>query len=96
MSTPDKTDAELNETNLDLYNQAQEAQVLAPRVKGKFALFDTPDGGIHVAYRPDGADADEHIEVPGHVMKIAKMFGEGKITNPMEMIKLLGKGGFPK
>jgi hypothetical protein len=60
-----------------------------PRVKGRFALFDTPDGGIHIAYRPEGSDKDEHFQLPGKVMKFAQAFSEGKLTNPMEMIRMM-------
>jgi hypothetical protein len=50
----------------------------APMLAGKFALFETPDGGIHLAYRPDGADEDEHIDVPGIYVKMMKKAGQGR------------------
>jgi len=67
--------------------------VIVPRVRGKFALFDTDDGGLHIAYRPEGQDTDEHFHVPGHVLKMAKMFSEGDMS-PMEMMKnMMGMRG---
>jgi hypothetical protein len=73
----------MSETN----GQAQDKP--EPRVKGRFALFDTPDGGIVIAYRPDDSDKDEHIQFPGKVLRFAKAFQEGKLTNPMEMMKAM-------
>lgn len=77
MTTPDETQ------EVDTPNET-----ITPRVRGKFALFDTPDGGLHVAYRPDGQDTDQHFQVPGHILKMAKLLSEGKI-NPIEMLKQL-------
>lgn len=60
-----------------------------PRVKGRFALFDTPDGGVVIAYRADGSDKDDHIQFPGKVLRFAKAFQEGKLSNPIEMMKAM-------
>lgn len=59
-----------------------------PILKGKFALYITPDGGYHLAFRPDGEDEDKHMHVPGAAIKLAeKMSG---MKNPFAMI--MGKG----
>jgi hypothetical protein len=73
----------LSETN----GQAQTKP--EPRVKGRFALFDTPDGGVVIAYRPDGGEKDEHIQFPGKVLRFAKAFSEGKLSNPVDMMKAM-------
>jgi hypothetical protein len=54
--------------------------VPVPRQKGKYNLYDTPDGGIHVAYTVDGSDITEHIEIPGKLLKMAKMMEEGSMS----------------
>ena len=74
--TPDNTSTFIND-------------VVTPRIRGKFALFDTADGGLHIAYRPEGDEEDQHFEIPGHVLKVAKMLSEGKLTNPMEMLRMM-------
>ena len=65
-----------------------------PRIKGKFSLYDLPDGGIHIAWLANGLDETEtqHLEVPGQVLKIAKLASEGKL-NPMQLMKEMTNGG---
>lgn len=58
-----------------------------PFIKGKFAIFETPDGGLHIAYRADGADEDKHIALPAAMVKMANMAANG--TGPMA--GMLGK-----
>ena len=61
-----------------------------PFLKGVFAIYNTPDGGVHISYRPDGAETDEHIQVPGLVMNLVKEMQEtGKMPNPIAMFKLM-------
>lgn len=71
--------------------EVQEAEVVQapePRIRGRFALYDLPEGGIHVAWIPEGApDEDtQHIEIPGMVLQLAKAASEGKL-NPADMVK---------
>lgn len=59
-------------------------------MEGRFSLFNTPDGGIHLCYRADGADDDEHIQLPPILVKIAEGgVTSGKMPNPMEIFKLM-------
>lgn len=58
-------------------------------MKGKFSLYNTPDGGYHIAYKEDGDDTEtKHIEIPGHIAKMAKMMGDGHIPNPFNKTKV--------
>ena len=57
-----------------------------PFLKGVFSLYETPSGGYHLAYRPDGADEDQHIDVPGWIISMARQ-AEGGGLNPMAMLK---------
>jgi hypothetical protein len=56
-------------------------------MKGRFTLYETPDGGYHIAYKPDGDDRDaQHLEIPAAIVRLAKMGAEGKLS-PMAMAK---------
>lgn len=54
-----------------------------PRIKGRFNLYDTPDGGLHISYQEDGKDDVQHIDVPGQILKMAAMLESGKL-NPLQ------------
>ena len=59
------------------------------KLKGRFALYDTEDGGLHIAYKPDGAEETEHFEIPGKVLKVAQLVQSGKMFNPAEIMAAL-------
>ena len=44
-----------------------------PILMGRFNLFNTPDGGYHIAYIPDGSDETQHLEIPAMVVKMARL-----------------------
>lgn len=52
-----------------------------PFMRGKFAIFETPDGGLHIAYRLDGTDEDRHVALPAAMVKMANMAANG--SGPM-------------
>jgi hypothetical protein len=60
-----------------------------PRFQGRFSVYDTPNGGIHIAWLPDDIEAEEtqHIELPGPIVQVIKAVGEGKMKNPMDIVK---------
>lgn len=41
-------------------------------LRGTFSIYETPDGGYHVAYRPDDCDEDKHLQIPGMYVKLMK------------------------
>lgn len=66
-----------------------------PRIKGRFNLYDTPDGGLHISYQEDPklvnldtAEFEEqpvqHIDVPGKILAMAKMLENGSM-NPLQV-----------
>lgn len=59
-----------------------------PKMKGRYNLYDTPDGGIHIAYTVEGDDEIQHLDIPGQVVRAARMMEQGKM-NPMQAVKLL-------
>lgn len=67
-----------------------------PRFTGKFSVYDTANGGIHIAWLPDGIDSGEtqHIDLPGPIVQIIKSVGDGKMKNPMDIVKaVMGANG---
>jgi hypothetical protein len=54
--------------------------------KGRYTLYEKPDGGIHLVYQRDDKDEPDHMDIPGMFLKLAKMAGEGTIS-PMEMMR---------
>jgi putative sterol carrier protein len=73
-----------------------------PFMKGRFNLFNTPDGGIHISYQEDPKETDEdgtpieeptqHVDIPGMAVNTLKAMGEGKM-NPMKAAAMLFRGG---
>lgn len=61
-----------------------------PFLHGRFALYHTDDGGIHLAYRPEGQDTDEHEQIPGQLVGLIRSLKEGgKPPSPMAMMRML-------
>lgn len=67
------------------------APVIEPFMRGTFRLWETPDGGFRIAYRPDSTDEDNVLVIPGAVIKMARMASEGK-GNPLAMMKGMFSG----
>lgn len=59
-----------------------------PIMRGRFSLYQTPDGGFHIAFRLEGEDEDRHQEIPGTLVKLARMGGR----NPFDMLKGVAGG----
>lgn len=60
-----------------------------PVMSGRFSLYQTPEGGVHIAYKADGDDTEtRHVEIPGFIAKAAKAAAEGKL-NPIQMAKVM-------
>jgi len=64
-----------------------------PLLKGRFTMYETPDGGYHIAYLADGHADTKHLEVPGMVVRMAKMSAEGKLNPLQAMRQLMSHGG---
>lgn len=54
-------------------------------MKGRFSLFETPDGGYHLSYRPDGEDTDQHVEIPGVYVKLMRRHSGSR--NPLSALR---------
>jgi hypothetical protein len=47
-------------------------------VKGVYSIYKTEEGGMHIAYRPDGSEEDQHLPVPPAMMAMMLAASEGK------------------
>lgn len=57
-------------------------------MNGKFSLYETPEGGLHIAYSPDGEEETKHLEIPAMVVRMARMSAEGKL-NPLQAFRMM-------
>jgi hypothetical protein len=63
-----------------LLEQAEPGKMIA----GRFTVYKTGDGGMHVAYRMEGAEEDGHLPIPGSIIKLALSAAGGR--GPMGML----------
>jgi hypothetical protein len=54
--------------------------------QGRYRLYEKPDGGLHIVYQRDDKDEPDHLELPGAMVNLARMAGEGKMS-PGEMLR---------
>ena len=59
--------------------------------RGRYSIYQTPEGDGVVVYRADGTDADEHQVVPAKFWTVLMgiLSGEIKNLNPMDLMKVL-------
>lgn len=55
-------------------------------MKGRFNLWETPEGGYHIAYILDDTEDTRRLEIPGMVIRMAKLASEGKL-NPGKALR---------
>lgn len=62
----------------------------APRIlhKGVYSLYEKSDGTLRIQYRRTDREEDDFIEIPGPILRLAKLASEGKM-NPIEAVKML-------
>lgn len=68
---------------------AEEVTPPEPILQGKFAIFETADGGYHLTYRPDTEDEDKHVNIPGFYVKMAMKQAGGK-GGMAKVLKMFG------
>ena len=54
---------------------ALKAPTPEPVMRGRFAVYDTPDGGYHLTYQLDGEEEPQHLEFPGMLVALARKRG---------------------
>lgn len=58
-------------------------------LKGRFAVYETADGGYHLTYQPDGQTEPQHVDLPGFYVKQAMKMAGGK-GGLSKMLKMFG------
>lgn len=58
--------------------------------KGIYSVYKTTEDGLHIAFRPDGEAEDQHLEIPGTMMKMLIAASEGK--GPLGMLRGMMRG----
>lgn len=64
--------------------------------QGRYRLYRKPDGGMHLVYQRDDKGEPDHFELPGALLNLAQMAGEGKMSMPemlRELMKMRSNGG---
>jgi hypothetical protein len=61
-------------------------------MSGTFAVFDTPSGGLHLAFRPDGAEEDTHVPIPAVAAELLRRAASGETIGPAALLKSLTLG----
>lgn len=65
-----------------------------PILKGTFAIYELPDGGRILAYRPEGEEESQQIHVPAFMMRmIEQVQAGGEMPNPMQLMRAMMSGG---
>ena len=58
-----------------------------PSVSGTFALFDTPNGGVHVVVRFAGEETERHKDIPPAMAAFARqVFEEGSLAGAVRAL----------
>lgn len=71
------------------------SELLAPRIlhKGVYTLYEKSDGTLRIQYRRTDRDEDDFMEIPGAILRLAKLASEGKLS-PMQAVKAMRAGEF--
>lgn len=64
-----------------------------PASAGSYALYHTPQGGIHLVYRPFGSEEDQHLDVPPFVIAMARKAAGGGDLGPLGALLIPAKAG---
>lgn len=59
-----------------------------PASAGSYALYHTPQGGVHLVYRPFGSEEDQHLDVPPFVIAMARKAAGGGDLGPLGALLL--------
>jgi hypothetical protein len=62
--------------------------------KGRYAIYEAPDGAGIVSYRPDDSDQDRHQVVPPRAWKVirAALAGEMDGVSPTALLRMMLRG----
>ena len=66
-----------------------------PDSQGTYAVYRTPKGAIHLVYRPQGVEEDQHLEIPAMIVSMAEKAAAGEnVGGPFgKMLQKRVRGG---
>lgn len=75
-------------------SESTEIQAAAPQalIKGKFGIFETPEGGVHLVFQIEGQEGDKHMEFSPVMLKAMRMAFPGK-GDPLQMLRMGRQNG---
>lgn len=62
--------------------------------EGRYRLYRKPDGGMHIAYKRDDRDTEDHMEMPVKMVTLAQAISDGTISLPQflrEMMSMMSE-----
>lgn len=60
--------------------------------RGVYSVYKTAEGGMHLSYRPEGMDTDQHMPIPAAMMAMMIAATEGK--GPLGRIRAMTSARF--
>ena len=62
--------------------------VSGPKIlhEGRYRLYQKPTGDLHLVYKPDDQETEQHMEIPGKLLGLAQRAAQGQLS-PMDIIK---------
>jgi hypothetical protein len=84
MSSGDEGQAPLSEEIVTIPDPI----IATPKVihEGKYRLFEKPDGGLHLVYKRIDKEEEDHLEIPGMMVRLLSRAQEGNMS-PMEFMR---------
>lgn len=76
-------------TFAELWDQVEPGSRMS---KGIYSIYKTEAGGLHIAYRPDGTDEDQHMPLPPAMVAMMIAASEGK--GPLGRLRALATAQF--
>jgi len=82
--------AEANGDYIHVGNSDIVTVVSGPKVlhEGRYRLYEKPGGDLHLVYKRDDQETEQHMEIPGKLLGLAQRAAEGKLS-PMDVVKEL-------
>jgi len=53
--------------------------------QGIYRLYERSDGGMHLVYLRDGAEKEDHMDLPAGMIRLSKAMSEGTMSFPQFM-----------
>jgi hypothetical protein len=78
-------------TEIEQPPNGQPAEPPVPIQAGRYNLFDLPDGGYALLWRPDGEEDWQRRDIPGFLVKMAASQAEGGMMG--KLMGMMNRGG---